>query len=166
MANLTGGGTPLPVYFRPRNILAATILPLTQNTNGTWAKGTVGDLVATSVLGSVEYDSDTELEDITPATGLVKNYVLIRDEFTLTVEEVKLANQANNISLAAYGGFDYFLVTVKTSPDAGTTLYYVQAIIVRASIRDPYGANKTMNTLTGRSCGLPIAIQAATPLWT
>lgn len=166
MTTLTGGGTPLPVYFKPRNVLAATILPLTQNADGTFAKGTVGDMIATGTFQAVDFDSDTELEDITPANVVNKNYVLIRNEFTLTLEEIKLANTANNLALSAYGGYDYFLVTVKSSPDGGTTLAYVQAIIVRASLRDPYGPNKTTFTMTGRSCGLPIAVQAATPLWT
>lgn len=164
MANLSGGGTPLPVYFRPRNIIAATILPLTQNVDGTFAKGTVADMVATQVLESVEFDSETELDDITPTNALHRNSVLIRSDFTLTVVEKKLANIANNIGLTAYGGFDYFLVTVKTSPD-GTILNYVQAIIVRASFRDSYG-NPAPTTLTGRCCGLPIAVSATTPTWT
>lgn len=165
MTNLSGGGTPLPVYFKPRNVLASTILPLTQNNDGSFAKGTLGDLVAAQVLESVEYNSETELEDITPTSAVNKNSVLIRNDFTLTIGEIKLANMANNISLSAYGGFDYFLVTTKSSPD-GTILCYVQAIIVRASITDPYGQNKSAYSFVGRCCGIPIAVQAATPLWT
>jgi hypothetical protein len=165
MANLTGGPTPLPVYLRPRNVLACTLLPLTQNSDGTFAKGTVGDFVTTQVLESVEIESETEQEDITPTNALNKNSVLIRNDFSITVVEKKLANIANNLGLAGYGAFDYFLVTVKTSPD-GTILNYVQAVFVRSTFRDAYGTNNPTTTLSGRCCGLPIAISATTPTWT
>jgi len=164
MANLTGGGTPLPVYLRPKNILQATILPLTQNSDGTFAKGTVGDLVASQVLESVEIDSETEIEDITPTNATNKNSVLIRNDFSITVTEKKLANIASNICLAAYGAYDHFLVTIKSSPD-GTIMNYVQCIFVRSAFRDSYGPNATTTTMSGRCCGLPIAVSATTPTW-
>lgn len=167
MANLTGtGSTGLPPYYIGRYLTLASILGLTQNADGTFAKGTSGDLCTAKTVEFVRFMSDTTKEEISPANLTVENEVIIKNRFTVEVGEIRLANMANNISVSAYGAYDYYLVTAMTSPDGGTTKNYVQAIISRSSLGDEYAVGKGVVALTGSCAGINIAVSSATPTWT
>jgi len=165
MTNITGGGTGLPVYFVGKRWNNCTVVPLTQNTDGTFAKSTGADFCTALTAEYARFLSDTESEMIRPANWVINNDVIVANAFTVELGEIKLANQANNFSFTAYGSFDYALITVMESPDGGTTKNYVQAVAVRKSLSDEYSQGKSVVGSVWSNAGLPIAISTGSPTW-
>ena len=166
MAALSGGTAPPPVYFVGRYITTATILPLLQIADGTYTKGTVGNLTTAYVLEHVRFLNDTTTEEISPANSTTENMVIVKDKYTVEVGEIMLANIANNITLSVYGSSDYFLITAMISPDGGTTKNFIQAIVSRGSLNTEFATGKSTIAMTCNCAGNKIAISTGTPTWT
>jgi len=165
MTALSGVTNAPPVFFTGRRIKNCTILPLTQAADGSFTKGTVGDLCSAQTVEYVRFRNDTTKEEISGANTTVENDVILKNKFIVEVGEIKLADESANISMAAYGAFDYFLVTKVTSPDGGTTKYYTQAIISRSSLDDEAAVGKSTIAFIGSCAGINVAQSVGTPTW-
>lgn len=158
----------MPAYMVGRSVSNCRVTPLTVTiTPGTSALtfsrgGTTQDIASAAyyTFDSFMLNSHVDSEEISAANALMRNYVLTKDDFELTLKELRLTNPSNNAVLfSGWIGFDYFLAEVMVQPyGAGyPSPFMVQAICVRSSLDDEYAEGKGEIELHGKACGFPVA---------
>lgn len=148
----------LPIFlpYAGRNLYGAYITPCTLNVaTGILTLGTVSDLTVGKWVESIRINSSVKQEEISGANAIMESYTNIKDSFELSVNEIR-HNTGQVKIYNPWVGFDYFVAKHVFSPDGGTTQFVISAVCIRASLEDEFGEGKSLATLTGKPCGLPI----------
>lgn len=158
----------LPAYFVGRHLRNARITPLTMSLGGIFTRGASQDIANLSgpylTFDDCVFDESLDDEEISPANVTQRNHVPLKDDFEVTLRELKYPDPSGN-ALLWFGwiGIDHFLVEVALIPYglSNSLPYTVQAVCMRKRLSDPYGEGKSDFELHGVSCGLPIAYIAS-----